>query len=281
MALDSTIDPISFAPDEALTKLSNLMTQGVKYPQLRAVVVSWLAEVRDLALGPLALVRKSGFLRAFCLGLFFFILGIGGSLVILSSFCIAILAWPQERLQMLFIIMVPFALGALAFGNYVLFPRVGAGAAWLFAVACAFASQAALLAAPWWPPAVGVSPAFLGMACLGFPAAVPSVDVDDGAEPAVLALVRGRAQRGHWLSTPGIVGIIAQGAPLIRLQILELCCVVPARTGEQTEQGKPEQPLRPQFSWHCTLPCDARFVRPVPHRTDWRRYPHHTCTPAD
>ena len=47
MALDSTIDPISFAPDEALTKLSNLMTQGVKYPQLRAVVVCWLAEVRE------------------------------------------------------------------------------------------------------------------------------------------------------------------------------------------------------------------------------------------
>ena len=47
MALDSTIDPISFAPDEALTKLSDFMTQGVKYPQLRAVVVSWLAEVRE------------------------------------------------------------------------------------------------------------------------------------------------------------------------------------------------------------------------------------------
>ena len=86
---------------------------------------------------------------------------------------------------MLFIIMVPFALGALAFGNYVLFPRVGAGAAWLFAVACAFASQAALLAAPWWPPAVGVSLAFLGMACLGFPAAVPSVDVDHAGDLAL------------------------------------------------------------------------------------------------
>ena len=141
---------------------------------------------------------------------------------------------------MLFIIMVPFALGALAFGNYVLFPRVGAGAAWLFAVACAFASQAALLAAPWWPPAVGVSLAFLGMACLGFPAAntliFEKVEVSEVtqamallsvaaslafavAAPAASALFDPSA-RGAAAITPFLVGlalIVAAAAVFVRL----------------------------------------------------------------
>lgn len=194
---------------------------------------SWLAEVRDLALGPLALVRKSGFLRAFCLGLFFFILGIGGSLVILSSFCIAILGWPQERLQMLFIIMVPFALGALAFGNYVLFPRVGAGAAWLFAVACAFASQAALLAAPWWPPAVGVSLAFLGMACLGFPAANTLIfeKVEGSEVTQAMALLSVAASLAFAVAAPAASALFdpsARGAAAITPFLAGLALIVVA-----------------------------------------------------